>query len=192
MQSVRLTLTGESPFVMQSDVTADPLHPIAMKLAEQTSVRKKTAEHHRAIERIEFEAGIYLNDDGPFIPADMFQKCLVQGARLTKDGKKIERGVMVLENAALKYKGPRDMAGLYADRQFIYRKTVVISGRRTARTRPIFREWGAEFDVFFDDKMADQRVIVAAAVAGGNYIGIGQRRPDKGGSFGRFRVEVAS
>lgn len=192
MQTIRLKFTGEAALVVQSDRTADPLDEFSIKLKEVTKVKTKTIEHHREIARIEFEAGLYMGPEGPFVPGDMIQKCLVESARMQKDGKKIERGVLVTaDRIPIQYDGPRTVDALYnhSSKQFIYRKTVVIAGRRTVRVRPRFPAWSIEVDVAYDERLIEKRALLAVAENAGNYIGIGQRRPNKGGSFGRFTVE---
>lgn len=196
MQTIRLKLTSEAALVVQSDRTADPLDEFAIKIKDITKVKNKTVEHHRDIARLEFEAGLYMDPtDGPFVPGDMLQKCLVESARMQKDGKKIERGVLVTaDRIPIQYEGPRTVDGLYnhPSKAYVYRKTVVISGRRTVRVRPRFPSWSIEVDVAYDEKLIERRALIAIAENAGNYIGIGQRRPNKGGSFGRFSVEALS
>lgn len=191
METLRVRLKGESPLIVQKDTLADPLDPMTIRLKELTSVKTKTVEHHKAIARIEFEAALYMDDEGPFAPADMVQKCLVEGARLEKAGKSVERGVLVVQNMPLRYDGPRTVEGLYAKREHIYRKSVVVGGKsRTIRVRPIFPVWFVEADIAFDDRVIERKALIRIAGAAGNYIGIGSRRPNRGGSFGRFAVEV--
>lgn len=191
METIRLKLTGEAPLIMQADTLADPLHPLKLKLEEQTKVKNKTAVHHREIARIEFEGGLYLNEHGPYVPADMVQKCFVEAARLSKAGKQIERGVLVVDDMPLQYTGPRTLDALSADPRYSYRKTVVIQRRRTVRVRPIFREWSLVASIGFDTAIISQRTLLEVAERAGQYIGIGNRRPNLGGSFGRFSVSPA-
>ena len=102
-----------------------------------------------------------------------------------------ERAVFITSDRfSLKYKGPRDLQSLTAAREFHYRKTVVIKKSRTVRVRPIFREWSLEAEIIFDPEIVNRAAIIAAMDRAGKYIGIGNRRPNKGGNFGRFSVQA--
>ena len=62
---------------------------------------------------------------------------------------------------------------------------VRIGQSRVMRTRPIFRNWQAEFEVLFDDEQVNQSDVVRAIVDAGRISGVGDFRP----KFGRFEVE---
>lgn len=190
LETINATLKGESPFIMQADTLADPLHPLTKELRAVTSKKNKTDADHVEMGRIEFIGGLYIDAaDGPYIPSDYIFKALVEAARMNKSGKMIERGAFVLQDRfTLEYDGPRTLEKLLATKDFHYRKTVVISNRRTVRVRPIFKQWSCIVEVAFEPDIVNRSIVMEALDRAGKYIGIGNRRPNKGGNFGRFSV----
>lgn len=59
---------------------------------------------------------------------------------------------------------------------------------RIMRHRPRLNKWSAVFSLTIDDEMMDEGTIQQLLTEGGRKIGVGDYRPDKGGSFGRFMV----
>lgn len=192
MEQIRLRIEGDAPLIVQGDTLADPLHELTLKYREVTRKQKKTDADQRTMGEIEFEGGLYYDPKiGPYMPGDNVMKCLVEAARLSKAGKQMERGVMIEENRIpLLYSGPRDIATLLRSPAFHYRKTVVVGKARTVRVRPYFQEWAMELGFGFLPEVVDGRAIASAMETAGQLIGIGQRRPNKGGQFGRFSVSV--
>lgn len=191
MDAISMTITGDAPLIIQADTLADPLHPLTKEYKAVTSKKKKTDADHAEMGRIEFEGGLYIDDDGPYLPSDYIFKALVESARMNKEGKSVERAVFITaDRYPIKYKGPRDLRSLALARDFHYRKTVVVGKARTVRVRPIFREWAIDVEIIFDSAIVNRAVVVAAMERAGKYIGIGNRRPNKGGNFGRFSVSV--
>lgn len=191
MDTMKARLTGDAPLIMQADTLADPLHPLTKKYKSFSSKDKKTDATQHALGQIEFEAGLYIDANGPYVPSDYIMKTTVEAARMNKDGKKIERGVFILEDRfSLRFDGPRTLAELLSTPAFHYRKTVVVGQSRVARVRPIFREWSLDIQLVFDSSIVNLAAIREALDRAGKYIGIGNRRPNKGGNFGRFSVEA--
>lgn len=187
MLTATLTLKGEAPLVMHNARMADPLDEHARKLASLTGKRGKKLEDHELIARVEFEGGLYIDPDvGPYLPGENILKSLVEGARLTKRGKEVERAVVLnIDVVPLIYDGPRDVQGLY-DAGFLYRKTVGVGKSRTVRTRPKFDEWAVSTDIYIDASRLDLSDVEAIADAAGAYIGLCERRP----RFGRFLAVI--
>jgi len=192
METIKARLVGDAPLIMQADTLADPLNELTKQYKELTGKRKKTDLDHQGMADIEFRGGLYINGDGPFVPSDYIFKTLVEAARMNKEGKNVERGVFIpADSFPIQYQGPRDIKSLLADRKFHYRKTVVVGKARTIRVRPIFREWALDVEIIFDPDITNRANTLSALDRAGKYIGIGNRRPNKGGNFGRFSVEAA-
>ena len=192
MKQLKVKLIGDAPLIVQADTLADPLHPLKKKMEELTGQRKKTDETHMQIARIEMEGGLYYDARlGPYLPSENLFKCLVEAARLSKSGKQIERGtVMVEDKLPLEYDGPRDLQQILDAPQFRYRKPVVVAKSKTIRVRPIFKDWSCTATIAYEEEIVNEKTIKDALVMAGRFIGLGNRRPNKGGSFGRFTVEA--
>lgn len=196
MGDIVLHMSGIAPLVVSSDRGVNPLDPLRRELDKYTSKRSKTDDDHAMIARLEFELRLYWDQElGPFIPTGNVHKALVEGARQRKLGKKVEQGVMPLEvRLPLLYEGPRDIEGLFATGEsgHVYAVTVGVNNKRTMRTRPMFREWALNVPFYLDEQKIDVEEFRLIAETTGHYIGIGERRPNKGGGFGRFNVVITS
>lgn len=95
------------------------------------------------------------------------------------------------EKAPLQYEGPRTIDGLWAcGEEYVDTRSVVVSRARVMRCRPKFRRWAIDFELMFDSEIINKDELIQIMVTGGNIVGIGDYRPEKGGEFGRFAVEV--
>lgn len=187
---VRLSLEGTAPLLMHSARGVDPLDPVVKQIKAITAKRKKTEEDMATVARLEFEVSMYFLDSvGPFIPGVNVEKCLVEGGRITKSGKNVERGLFVLDNACpLLYNGPRDIEGLWQapNREFRSMMAVGVGGRKIMRCRPIFNDWSVECEAEVDTTVLNTSELEQIAVHAGSMVGLGDFRP----RYGRFVTTV--
>lgn len=190
MIKVRITGTGTRPLLMHNVQLASPLNPYAKKLKALNAKRVKTDEDRLEIARVEWEGGLYWEEGtGPYIPGTMLFRSLINGARLTKAGKKIERGVTVDDFVVpLLYKGPRDKESLWGngESEYVDVRTVKVQTSKVDRCRPIFREWAFEADCSFDPKIIEFDEFCEVAKAAGRFEGLGDFRL----AYGRFDSSV--
>lgn len=189
MLTVQIDITGDTALLMHADTLADPLLPETKEFKKVTGKKTKTEADHEAMARMEFLASLYLDDGQVVIPNRNIMKNLIEGARVTKMGPKVERGVTI--TAAffpLQYKGPRDPEGLYADKNFVSRMTVKNQMSRVVRTRPIFRQWAVGVSALIDPAVVSVDDLQEIASNAGALIGLGDYR--KGGGFGRYSATV--
>lgn len=194
MEKITLKITGTSPILMHSDRMANPLDPIKKRLSPITAKRKKTDEDHEEIAHIEWEAGMYFDENvGPHLPGRMIKAALIQAAKKTKDGPKIKSGVVVMtDKAPLQYAGPRKLDEMWKSKKFVDMRSVVVQRARLMRCRPIFPEWSVSVELIYDGSVVDRADIVRIAETAGALVGMGDYRPENGGDFGRFNVEVVN
>lgn len=134
---------------------------------------------------IEFKGGLYMNGDGPCIPAEMIEAAAIAGAKKLKQGPKAKAGLICEKHARLEYDGPRTADDLWLDERFRKVAAVRVNGSRVMRTRPIFTDWSATIEVEYDDTMANESSVVEWFQRCGMECGIGDWRP----KHGRFLVE---
>lgn len=173
---------------MHNSRLVDPLDPIVEQLSEIHAKKRKTKADHLELSHLQFLGGIYFDPSvGPFVPALNLQRCLIEGARLTRDGKKIERGVF-LEDVmiGLRYEGPRDVEALFAEKRHVHRVPIKVQMNRVMRTRPKFPEWHLRTTGIFDDSVLDFEELQRAAKTAGTMIGLGDGRP----TYGRFQISM--
>lgn len=187
METIKFTIRGTHAALMQGERLANPLDPLTRQLKAITGKKKKTDADYEEMARIEFLGGLYHDQKlGPYWPAQNLDRMFLDAARLSKRGQDVKRGFMVIDDRVpLQYDGPRTPEGLYAQAErFVDVRSVVIMGKRTMRTRPTFRDWGASFEAAFDPEILNRADVVEFANVAGRLIGLGTFRP----RFGRFDV----
>ena len=191
MEKVNLKIVGTSALLMHSDRLANPLDPLKKEMAAFTGKRKKTDEDHEMIARIEWSAAMYHSEEtGPYLPGRMMKACLIGAAKKTKEGPKVKTGLIVMtDKAPVEYTGPRDQKAMWANKNFIDIRSVVVQRARLMRCRPVFREWMVTFEVVYDQSIIDKADIRRIAETAGLIVGMGDYRPENGGDFGRFAVK---
>lgn len=192
MENLRIRLRGISPILLHSAKLSNPLDPASKAHKTLTAKKQKTDEDHELIAHSEWKNSFYWRDDlGPCVPTANVRSSIVEGAKLSKLGKALERGTFCLEQyARLDYTGPRDLDAMWKSGNFCDCRGVVVSGKRIMRYRPMFTDWSVEVDVTYNPGVVEAEQILRSAETAGMLIGLGDFRPNtKGGPFGRYNVE---
>lgn len=193
MQTLKLKLIGQSPLLMHSDRFSNPLDPATKAHKVLTSKRKKLDDDHADIAKSEWLGSLYHDADlGPYVPGANIKSALVGAAKIQRLGASFKRAVLVLDDRCrLEYSGPREPEKIYANPRFVDARSVVVSSARLIRYRPKFESWSLTVSIMFSPEMVERDDILRAAENAGLFVGLCDYRPEKGGSFGRFTVEVA-
>lgn len=203
MNLVQLRLKGKEgvPLMMHSNQAVDPLNKYHLAMKPLSAKRNKTIDDLELLGRIEWEAGLYISPEDGFlcIPAVNIEKCFILAARKSKDGKKFEQGVYVLENyCRFVFNGGKTLQVKITEEvpnpgldvlykvEHIDRRPVCVQRNTLIRTRPIFHDWYVDCTVAYDENIIDEHVLLNCIEVAGNYIGLCEMRP----RFGRFDVEV--
>lgn len=188
MINFRITIEGTEPLLMSNGRMANPLDPAAKAVKRVSGKRNKTDDDYMELARLDHVGGLYIDPDlGPYIPPDNIWKSLYVAAKKTKRGVKVKEGVFILSGInPLAYRGPRDIRGLWDDENFRFITTVVVSGRRVPRCRPLFREWKVDAEGILDPNVIELQELRDVAVTAGQLIGLGDWRP----KFGRYTATV--
>jgi len=135
------------------------------------------------------EASWYRNGEGAYIPFEHLKQALVGAGK----GQKIEgKGNMTWNNhlkvAAAILPAQVPFSPRKDAYDFVHRAYVKIASSRVLRERPAFKKgWEAEFRVEADSSEVDEANLRRFMDRAGRR-GIGDFRPEKGGSFGTFEV----
>lgn len=189
MGILQVRIESERPLLMHSLRLLNKFDPLTKERAKYTGIRKKTDADELAIQRLDWLGGLYFDDQlGPYMPSDNIEAAIVEGAKLSKGGRDVKRGVIVLQDRVpLEYDGPRDIEGLYRDgaSPFVDARGVRNQASRVIRCRPIFLRWALTFDVSFDKNcIKDADTLIGFIRDAGLYCGLGDYRP----KFGRFKI----
>lgn len=201
MDQIKFKLIGESPLLMHNNRLANPLDKYSQEMSKKSGKRKKTIEDIWELARIEWEGGLYIDNGEIKIPQRVINKCFERGATKQKNGMLWKTGCIVMDdNCPLSYSGTKisveksDKAlnpGL--DKYFkkhIYQTMVKVGQSTLLRTRPLFNNWSLEVTITFDEAVINRESLIQAAKDAGRLVGLCDWRIEKGGQFGRFRVEI--
>lgn len=185
---IDMTFKGTAPLLMHSERLVNSFDPITRKIKEYTGKRKKTEEDELAIQRLEWEGGLYWNESiGPFIPGANVKRCIQEAAKTEKMGKNVLRGITPLDaEIPLIYRGPRDIQGLWDSNKFFDIRSVGVNGRKILRSRPRFDEWAIETSMYVNTDIINLEDFKRWAEYAGAMEGLGDYRP----TFGRFEAHV--
>ena len=185
---VKLELTGTSPMLMHNIALADPDNPVVREIQTYTSKRKKTEDDRRAIERLEWFGGLYVDDGRIVMPTGNIRRCIVEAGKISRQGTQVVRALQFADmNVPLAYEGPEDPQELFKREEFHDRSAVGISGKRTMRVRPRFPRWALVADAILLESVMDVDDLRRVAEMAGKAIGLGDNRIN---GFGRFTVKV--
>lgn len=209
MRKFTIKVTGETDLIMHNGRLANPMDPASKELSDATRAYKKnkTDENFYAQARAEFMGGLYYIESagtviGPVWPTDNLHTAL------KKAGAKVKRGNASLKNpvaasilwdatdSPLLYAGfgaaspPRSAEELWKNENYRFMKSARVGAAKVQRTRPLFRSWQFEVTGTLDTEILDLADLEAVAKIAGQLIGLGDWRPERGGSYGRFRAQV--
>lgn len=174
-------IKGKTPLVM---------HRFSEKAAKQIEAKQqgkantKTGKKARKPKE-EFEGAKYIFEDGKTegIRAVSFKKAMVRAAKqfpnLTMADAKGFFHVLAAEGDLLPIKGKSQM------RTDAVRLS---SGVSDMRYRPEYKEWEIDVPIEYNTNVINQETLLNLLMTAGFSCGVGEMRPERGDSFGRFDV----
>lgn len=187
---LRVVATGTRPLLMHNVQLASPMNYYAKMMKEISAKKTKTEDDRRSMAQIEFYGGLYIDSVvGPYIPGEMILASTIEGGRLTKRGRHVERAVNVCDLInPLIYPGPRTADELWGDgsTEFVDMRSVRVGQSRVDRTRPIFNIWQVEFNILVDSEVLDFGDMSRVLRDAGEFAGFGDYRK----MYGRYTVDI--
>lgn len=167
------------------------------RFAEQSEVNKPTRSQvvQERDPRQEAEKVAYRTSEGKFyIPGAAFSRLLREagGAHKLKGTRKsakyvVPSAVLVMDDAVILLNG--DEKSPAKDFEVDSRPVVIPATKgRIMRHRPRFNCWSAKLSIRINDDILPTDFIHTLLTEGGQQIGVGDFRPEKGGPFGTFQV----
>jgi hypothetical protein len=189
--SMQITLTGTQPMLMHNVQLGDPDNEYVRDIGRLNALKSKITDEQRA-ERdwLKFRGGLYYEPDhGPVLPAANVFRSIQQAAALTRNGKDIERGLIILdEYAPLDYEGPRKPEDMWGDgkSRFVDRRMARVNRAPVVAIRPRFEQWQATFRLELDEDVIDTDDFQFIAEKAGRLIHVGDYRR----FFGAYSVAI--
>ena len=188
----KLRIEGVSPIIMHSAAGIDPLLPINIEKQEITRKRgsNRTEADDARLRELETIGALWLDaNERPTIPASAIRAVIETGARKLKQGPQVREGLLITETS-FEYdqtKYGKTLAKLSKSTQFT--TSVVVQRNRIMRTRAMFElPWACEFELDGDDELVSVEHLERWLDIAGRRIGIGDWRPEKSGTHGRFKL----
>ena len=190
-----VTITGLSPLITHNGAAGlDTRSPANVEKAE--IARKKgsnrTATDDERLKELECQTSLWLNQGGtPTVPEGAIRACIETGARKLKQGPQVREGLVVEKVESFDY--DRETLGDTVEelgKRAQFTVGVVVQRNRILRTRAKFDEWACTFTLDCDDELVDKEQLESWLDIAGRRIGLGDWRPEKSGTYGRFEAEV--
>lgn len=192
METIEVTLVGTTPLMHRNGQMANSRNPLTRQVnALYKALKRKGADTDAILDEIsdlDWEGGLYYDPKlGPVLNSSMFKACIIQGAKLTRGGRNVERCVNVLGvTSPLEYEGPRDIPSLKKNPNFRDERMVKIGTSSVLRTRPLFKEWTVTFKIAFNTEGLSRDDLLRYIRDAGMFEGMGDHRGK--GCFGRFQI----
>jgi len=188
MQTYNIKFNYVTPLLMKSTTGVNPLHPLSKQLKDITSKRKKTEEDIEQMMYLDYQLGAYYDEEvGMYLPAEMIEASIREGAKTNRLGEKTKIAVFVNEDKIkLEHDGPKTIEELYALNEFKDVRVVTVNNSKILRCRPRFNRWAIDFTLNFDETIMDPAQLVTAIDIAGKQKGLGDYRP----RYGRFAAKI--
>lgn len=188
--TVEFTLRGTCPLLQHNERLANPFDTLTKAIAVITSKRtRQTDEDRIQVTRLEWEGGLYFNEQGPYIPGPNVKKCIMEAASLYRGGKDVQRALTPLDiEIPLIYAGPRNIEEMWAHPTvFVDQRGARVNGRsKIIRTRPKFPNWSIVTRMLLNVTALSLDDLILYTENAGRTTGLGDYRP----TFGRFEGQV--
>lgn len=189
MKTISIRIKGQTPLILHSCQCVNPLHPISVKLKALTGKRKKTEDDLRLISDLEWEGGLYWDDDmnAPYIPAENLEATIKEAAKHWKRGKDVAMAFSVLDmKPVLDYGEQKTKKQLAQDFRYRDVRAMSVQRAKVVRTRPRFNVWSCEFTAAYDETILDIGFLADCFTYAGNYVGLCDSRP----KYGKFCAAI--
>ena len=189
---VSLELTGTTTLLCHNVQLSDPDNEFVQEMGVIHAKRKKTDEDRKAVERLEWYGGLYIAPgiDGPAMPTANVRRCFNEAAKITRQGKQVERALFFTDlHIPLVYDGPRDVGDLFDLPEHHNRASVRIGTSRIMRVRPCFPQWAIVATAELLEDVMDPEDLARIVERAGLAEGLGDNRRN---GYGRFTGRVVS
>lgn len=189
----RITIKGTSSIIQHNGAAGlDTRSPANIEKAEIARKRgsNRTITDDERLRELECQVSLYLDASGaPTIPEAAVRACIETAARKMKQGPQVREGLIVTDIVSFDY--DKERYGVTADelgKTAQFTVPVKVGQARIERTRAKFDEWELTFRLDTDEELVDQQQLASWLDIAGRRIGLGDWRPEKSGTYGRFET----
>ena len=186
-------IRGIRPIIQHNGAAGlDTRSPANIEKAEIARKRgsNRTITDDERLRELECQISLYLDESGaPTIPEAAVRACIETAARKMKQGPQVREGLIVTDIVSFDY--DKERYGVTADelgKTAQFTVPVKVGQARIERTRAKFDEWELTFRLDTDEELVDQQQLASWLDIAGRRIGLGDWRPEKSGTYGRFET----
>ena len=188
----RIEIHGISPLIQHSSVGINPNDPINIEKKTITAKkgRNRTESDDARLAELECLSGFWMDNNRlPTIPPAVLRANIETSARRLKQGALVREGLVV---TATQFDWDKPRYGKTIEeltKSTMFSTSVRVQQQRLMRVRPKFDvPWSLLAEIDGDDELVDSDKISAWLAIGGRRVGLGDWRPEKSGSYGRYKV----
>jgi len=174
-------------------VTLESISPLSQSAPIQTA--KESKELHEDYEKRVWMERAHIGDDGfIFIPPMAFKNCLMRvakylGEQIPGQGKKtwtakFTSGVMNVAPLITNV----DSDHIESEWLFVPSDGTPGGGKRVWKKFPLIKKWTGDIEFYILDEVITKDVFEHHLEQAGSFIGVGRFRPERGGYYGRFKI----
>lgn len=194
LDTMDICIKGMTPIIFSNPRKVNVLDKKVKEYKILSNKKKKTDKETVELLQMEWELGIYFDDElGVYIPSEMLSAAFHGAATKHKLGPKT---IGVVFNHHLGFSlitnNSKSFEKLKHDNELKFTKPVKLNGKKSILCcRPIFRNWKLKFDIEIDKELIDIGEITTIFQTMGKRIGMGVWRPSapKPGHYGKFIIE---
>lgn len=182
IKSFEVKIKGISPLIVHN---FDQKITIEMEAKQQG--KAKTEKHKIRVPEDDFEGAKHKSPIGfEGFPAGGFKKAFIRGAKMTG---------LVMKDAQMAFFVKADceetqLVKINGDCRMRTDMVRVGMGSADIRYRPEYLNWNATIKIEFNEGLISVEQILQCVKAAGYGCGIGDWRPEKGGGYGRFELDM--
>lgn len=190
----RIIIEGLSPLVTHNGAAG--LDSRSAENVEKAEITKKRGTNRTEVDsarlaELDCYTSLYLDESGAAtFPASALRANIEFAARKLKQGPLVREGLVVERVETFDYDRSLGETGWDLAKTVQFTVPVVVQRARVLRTRAKFDEWAITFVLEVDEELVDRDMIERWLDIGGRRLGVGDWRPQKSGSYGRFQVKA--
>lgn len=182
-------IEGETPIIQHSSDGLLPGNAATKEIKTITSKRgtNRTESDEARLQQLETLNSLWRDGDTVTIPPQAIRSCIEEAARKSRQGPDVREGLVVLETS---FTYDVERYGSTLDRLMDstqFQSVVVVTRSKIVRTRAKFdTPWSVDIALDCDDELVDREKLETWLDLAGRRIGLGDWRPSKSGTYGRF------
>jgi len=175
METVKITIKGKTPLLMNR--------------FRSSQIESKTKKRTGAVVEDDYTSKLYLTEDEkPYVPSAYLRGMLIEAGKQFKIQGKGKATYSKLLGSAIEVNPDAIEIISEGYKPFVISAVNPTTKGRMIVKRPMFEDWSLKFEIAVLDDGVPVDVLKDIIEHGGNYVGIGDWRPNKKGKYGKFMV----